>query len=373
MLDDVAPQPAVADPSPAGGLAGGETATVVLTLEQEGAATRARARAARLQAAAAAQDAGDAQRQSGQVLPGAAAPGAGAVVRTGLGVGHGVFDVAYKPPAADAPFVRFGRGYSDRERWSEKEAQGWQADLTKSADGWGAMNRTVRLFKVIWQGQELSREAVVKVLVQALGPVGLVVSDLAVCSEMFESKGVRANGGEKVLGSGGGMYVPLLMHDLQQGSTMSNRSAEEEAQLLELWGGVRPDGSEEIGPGQGIEFWDCPAGYFTVGVPMLMADRREVVHNLCVQMSWQTLESVEEPEKLGYLAGDWFVEGCGCQEERGAAGVQGNGCTEHRHQAGTEARVGGWGEAADDLWAGASGEEDGDPAGNQAAETGGDD
>ena len=132
MLDDVAPQPAVADPSPAGGLSGGETATVVLTLEQEGAATRARARAARLQAAAAAQDAGDAQRQSGQVLPGAAAPGAGAVVRTGLGVGHGVFDVAYKPPAADAPFVRFGRGYSDRERWSEKEAQGWQADLTKS-------------------------------------------------------------------------------------------------------------------------------------------------------------------------------------------------------------------------------------------------
>ena len=171
------------------------------------------------------------------------------------------------------------------------------------------MNRTVRLFKVIWQGQELSREAVVKVLVQALSPVGLVIGDLAVCSEMFESKGVRANGGEKVLGSGGGMYVPLLMHDLQQGSTISNRSAVEEAQLLELWGGVRPDGSEEIGPGQGIEFWDCPAGYFTVGVPMLMADRREVVHNLCVQMSWQTLESVEEPEKLGYLAGDWFVEG----------------------------------------------------------------
>ena len=40
-----------------------------------------------------------------------------------------------------------------------------------------------------------------------------------------------------------------------------------------------------------------------------MADRKEVVHNLCVQMSWQTLESVEEPEKLGFLAGDWYVEG----------------------------------------------------------------
>ena len=47
--------------------------------------------------------------------------------------------------------------------------------------------------------------------------------------------------------------------------------------------------------------------------------------------------------------------------------------SDYRHQAGTEARVGGWGEAADDLWAGASGEEDGDPACNQAAERGCDD
>ena len=170
-------------------------------------------------------------------------------------------------------------------------------------------NRTVRLFKVIWQGQELSREAVVKVLGQVLEPVGVVQGDLAVDSEMFESRGVRANGGEKVLGTGGGMYVPLLLNNLQQDSTTCNRSAEEKAQMLERWGGVRPDGSEELGPGQGVQFWDCPAGYFTVGVPMLMADRREVVHNLCVQMSWQTLESVEEPEKLGFLAGDWYVEG----------------------------------------------------------------
>ena len=77
------------------------------------------------------------------------------------------------------------------------------------------------------------------------------------------------------------MYVPLLMNNL-------NRSAEEKAQWLELWDGVEPDGSEELGPGQGIQYWDCPAGYFTVGVHMLMADRRGVLHNLCVQMGWQT-------------------------------------------------------------------------------------
>ena len=35
------------------------------------------------------------------------------------------------------------------------------------------MNKTVRLFKAVWQGQELSREAVVKVLGQVLEPVGV--------------------------------------------------------------------------------------------------------------------------------------------------------------------------------------------------------
>ena len=34
-----------------------------------------------------------------------------------------------------------------------------------------------------------------------------------------------------------------------------------------------------------------------------------VVHNLCIQMSWYTLESLQEPERLGCLRGDWYVEG----------------------------------------------------------------
>ena len=42
---------------------------------------------------------------------------------------------------------------------------------------------------------------------------------------------------------------------------------------------------------------------------MLLADRQEVVHNLCMQMNWHTLESVEEPERLGCVSGYWFVEG----------------------------------------------------------------
>ena len=135
-LDDVAPRPAVVDPSSAGPPAGGVAPAVGLTLEQAGAATQdAFRKAARLREAEALQDAGDARRMSGQVLTATAAPGEGAVVRTGLGVGHGVFDAVYVPPAEEAPLVRFGRGYSDKERWSEKEAQDFQTEFQAGMSG----------------------------------------------------------------------------------------------------------------------------------------------------------------------------------------------------------------------------------------------
>ena len=69
-----------------------------------------------------------------------------------------------------------------------------------------------------------------------------------------------------------------------------------------------------LGPGNVAKFWDCPAGYFTVGVPMPLADRREMVHNLCVQMSWYTLESPDEPQRMGFLSDDWYVEGVDVRE-----------------------------------------------------------
>ena len=76
-----------------------------------------------------------------------------------------------------------------------------------------------------------------------------------------------------------------------------------------MWGGVKPAVSEEPTPGSAAKLWDCPAGYFTVGVPMRQKEGVMVVHNLCIQMSWWTLESLQEPEKLGCLRGDWYVEG----------------------------------------------------------------
>ena len=77
------------------------------------------------------------------------------------------------------------------------------------------------------------------------------------------------------------MYVPIIMKDLGMGCSQNQKT-----QMLGQWGGVEPEMSEEMGPGNGAQFSDCLAGSFTVGVPMLLADRREVVHNLCMQMSW---------------------------------------------------------------------------------------
>ena len=58
------------------------------------------------------------------------------------------------------------------------------------------------MIKVSWQGQELSREAIVKVLHQVLQSIGEVQGEMAVYSEAYDSKGVRANEDEEVLGWG---------------------------------------------------------------------------------------------------------------------------------------------------------------------------
>ena len=110
---------------------------------------------------------------------------------------------------------------------------------------------------------------------------GVVGVEAAGLSEMFDCEGLAPNRQEAMEGAGGGCYVPIRMRDI----------TEQEAGIKELWSGALPVGSEDHGPGNGVRYWDCPAEHFTIGVPMLMADREEVVHNLCVQLTWWTLES----------------------------------------------------------------------------------
>ena len=72
-------------------------------------------------------------------------------------------------------------------------------------------------------------------------------------------------------GAGGGCYVPIRMKQL---------TLEVVEQCKKRWGVQAPEGSVVLGGADGVELWDAPAGYFTIGVPMLTADKEEVTMNL---------------------------------------------------------------------------------------------
>ena len=96
-LGDATPQPAAVDPSPGEGAVGeSEPVAAMLTVEQQGAATRASFK----------EQAAGREWLDGGVAPlpvtavpcaGAVPAGAGGQARTGLGVGAGVFDATYTP------------------------------------------------------------------------------------------------------------------------------------------------------------------------------------------------------------------------------------------------------------------------------------
>ena len=307
-LDDVVMEPDVAASGQARGAEGEGAAVPRLTVEQNGAEIRRVCMEAAVADQQAAALAAIAAGPAAATVPGVrrGAP-EGTNGREGQGIGCGVFDAMYTPAEGDLPFSRYGRKYKSSNEWSavaEQQYEKMLADLVVGAAALG-LGQTVRLFKVAWQGNELSRDAIVQVLQQVMAPAGEVQGTLGVLSELFDNGGVRANGGEAVLGRGGGIYVPMIMKHL-------NVVGEKDAEHLKLWGGVRPGYSDDSGPGGADEvtqLWDCPAGYFTVGVPMLMGDGREVVHNLCIEMSWWTLETTQEPEKLGCLRGEWRIPG----------------------------------------------------------------
>ena len=154
-------------------------------------------------------------------------------------MGTGVFDATYTPDENALPLTRHGRAYAKESDWTPALAQDWEERSEGLRAEWAGGSVTARLFKVGWQGRELSREAIGCVLQQVLEPIGAVAGNMGVYSELFDNRGVRANGGEEVLGYGGGIYVPVVMRDL--GIVCS---PEQEARYLSLWGGVKPAMSE---------------------------------------------------------------------------------------------------------------------------------
>ena len=106
MLDDPMSQPAVVDPSSGGGADGeSKPAAAVLTLEQQGAAIRARFKEHTRGKQWLSE--GDAAQPAAAVPRAGVEPtGAGGQARTGLGVGAGVFDAVYTPAENALPLTR---------------------------------------------------------------------------------------------------------------------------------------------------------------------------------------------------------------------------------------------------------------------------
>ena len=107
----------------------------------------------------------------------------------------------YTPVEGDLPLMRYGRGYASESDWTPAVAQGWEERVTALRDQWAGSGVTVRLFKVGWQGRELGREAIVRVLQQVLEPIGGVQGNLGVYSELFDNSGVRTNGMRRCWGT----------------------------------------------------------------------------------------------------------------------------------------------------------------------------
>ena len=143
----------------------------------------------------------------------------------------------------------------------------------------------------------------VQALARTLVPIGVVDVDAALHSEMFDCQGLTPIRQEGMEGAGRGCYVPIRMRDIT-----GDWTPEQETAIKELWGGTLPRESEDHGPGNDVRYWDCSAGYFTIGVPTLMTDGEALVHNLCVQLTWWTLESTRLAEPMGYLSGNWYVK-----------------------------------------------------------------
>ena len=190
-LDDVDMEPDVAASGQAGGGEGEGAAVPRPTIEQVGAEIRRVCMESAVADQQAATVAANAARPASATMPGErrGAP-EGTNGREGLGIGCGVFDAMYTPAEGDLPFSRYGRKYKSSNEWSavaEQQYEKMLADLVVGAAALG-LGQTVRLFKVAWQGNELSREAIVRVLQQVMGPAGEVQSTLGVFSELFDNR-----------------------------------------------------------------------------------------------------------------------------------------------------------------------------------------
>ena len=119
-----------------------------------------------------------------------------------------------------------------QKRWTPQTEKLWEQNLAGSKKVAQEEGGTYRPFKARWQGQELSRDTVVKELARTLEPIGDVDLDTTVHSEMLDCGGLAPNRQESTEGAGGGCYVAIRMRDIT-----TDWSAVQETEIKQPWGG----------------------------------------------------------------------------------------------------------------------------------------
>ena len=234
--------------------------------------------------------------------------------RTGPGRGKGLFDVVFETEDVTAREPH-RRNYS--KNW-QKQTRGARQEMGRDTDWWeellaaetarGALEgKTLRLFKYVWEGQECTDMQIVDMIIKLMEPVGTVHRELAVMSGFFDCGGIgKARSNRNASGPGGGTYIPVWMHDFQGGtipqtSTMWHKNGTPLAQIP-LRNIVTKEGEEA----DGRQYWDAPAEFITVGMPMI-AKGELYTYNLCMQINWQTTETSRIGVDMGLLSGKWEV------------------------------------------------------------------
>ena len=68
-----------------------------------------------------------------------------------------MFDATYTPDENALPLTRYGKGYAKESDWTPAVAQDWEERPEGLGTEWAGSGATSRLFKVGWQGRELSK------------------------------------------------------------------------------------------------------------------------------------------------------------------------------------------------------------------------
>ena len=90
-----------------------------------------------------------------------------------------------------------------QKRWTSETENHWEQELADSRKAAQKEGGTYRRFKARWQGQELSRDTVVKALARTLEPIGDVDVNAALHSKMFDCMGLAPDRKEEMEGVGG--------------------------------------------------------------------------------------------------------------------------------------------------------------------------